>query len=123
MISLYASADSDSPYLGLEMPPPDDYTNVADSFRMVNTWGFYNFVAPFGIGLLACCLLCCFSFVCKLDEYASRDFAGATTVVLFVGNFISFLANLVAAAVVRFGHTGRVCSGDYNSELSFFTLE
>ena len=105
------------------MPPPDGYTNVADSFKMVNMWGFYNFVSLLGSGLLLCCLFCCCRLVFGMSKHEIRDYVFPCGGLLFIGFLLSYFANLVTIAVERFGHSGRVCSGDYDSELSIFTLE
>ena len=57
----YASPDYKEPWPSTTETPPldEDYSNVAKSFTMLNTWGFYNYIAPFGIGILACVSVSC----------------------------------------------------------------
>ena len=96
-----------TPWMGDPNDVPGDYHNVSANFYMVNLWGFINFVAPPGI---FCFFLCC-SCIFKGDmAEILASLAGC-----LVG--ISFFGHLFTMLVMRWRHAGRVCSGDYNSEL------
>ena len=118
----YASPDYDEPWLITTEAPPEDYSNVASSFTMINTWGFYNFMAPLGIGCLACFSFSCLGLI-GTSRSTKRDCTGGQSAFLFMLLTLSFLSQLIALVVIRFAHPGRVCSGDYDSEISIFSLE
>ena len=88
---------------------------------MLNEWGFYNLMAPAGIGLF---LL----FSVTLPEIwngreQDRDEAYITSFVLFLLLAFSYVGQIITIAVMRWGHAGRVCSGDFNNDFSFWSLD
>ena len=104
----YATQDHEIliPWNGVD--PTDDVHNVSDNFKMLNLWGFINFAAPLAICL--CCLLP-LTMSIKADSVA---IIGGITLGLFV---LSYLSHFITSLVMRWRHAGRVCSGDFDSQL------
>ena len=80
---------------------------------MLNMWGFCNFMVPLGFLLLACISYCV--------TRGSRDCAEIVLPFGMVGMSLSYLSHLITMFVMRYRHAGRVCSGDYNEELHFWS--
>uniref|UniRef100_A0A7S3I3D2 Uncharacterized protein n=1 Tax=Favella ehrenbergii TaxID=182087 RepID=A0A7S3I3D2_9SPIT len=91
--------------------PPGDYHNVSDNFYMVNLWGLINFLTPFGIG----CCAGCFAVL-----FRDSDLSAIIGGILLMLNALSYLAHFITMLVMRYRHAGRVCSGDYDSDLHFW---
>ena len=111
--SCYASQDhgKDKPWLHGDTDVPHDYHDVSGNFEMLTMWGFINFMAPFGIGILALCGGLC-----------SKDCSAGIGAALGILNAASYLAHMITMLVMRFRHAGRVCSGDFEPEFSFLGL-
>ena len=89
---------------------PDDYLNVATKFYNMNLWGFINFMVPIGIGCLTLCLFDSCRKCCKKMLAWSLILAA-----------VSYISQLITMYVTRYSHAGRVCSGDFNAEMHFWT--
>ena len=90
--------------------PPSDYHDVSGNFAMVNLWGFINFMVAIGIG---CCAGCC--------SIVSNECSG---IIGGIGGFLtglSYISHFITLLVMRWRHAGRVCSGDYEDGLHFYS--
>ena len=91
--------------------PPSNYHNVTDEFRMINNWGFWNFM----ILPMILCLFLSMKQICGND-----DCAESLSAVMCMLLMLSYISHLLAMTIYRWRHSGRVCSGDYNGELQFY---
>ena len=88
---------------------------------MINSWGFWNFMVPFGIvilwfltdGIIKCC---------SINPTRADVFFERCAVLLLLSLGVSYFVHFVWMAVLRFRHAGRVCSGDYDSDLSLWNF-
>ena len=112
----YASQDrSDTkPYDGDMDNIPDKYHNVTENFRMINLWGFWNFMLPFGIGCLTGIGKCC----CCTSSYSDGPAIFAGSMFFFLG--LSYISHFATMATMRWRHAGMVCSGDFVPEFNNF---
>ena len=117
----YASQDNaiTQPWKGLESPP-EDYHNVSGNFKMLNVWGFSNFMAPFAIGISFLFFWCFYAMCCGCDK--GNNYAGGQSAFLLSLVAVSYFSHFIAMIVMRLRHAGRVCSGDLYEGLSFGTL-
>ena len=91
--------------------PPDYYHNVGSNFYAVNLWGFINFIVMSGIA----CLAFAVGFSTENDEGEIAGVVGGCVISL------SYLSQFLTMAVMRWRHAGRVCSGDFDPDLHFYS--
>lgn len=89
---------------------PEDWRNVSERYRMLTKWNLINLILPVGAALLG-----------GLREWkcASIGFITRLQAYLFLIITFSFCFHLIYWFETRWDHSGRVCSGDFNTELSF----
>ena len=86
---------------------------------MINTWGFYNFMAPYGILILWLLLLV---FSCSRQNDQKEECLLVLATFLFGCLAISYVIHFITMAVMRLRHAGRVCSGDFDIDFPLFRL-
>ena len=110
----YASQDSDImvPWTDQTASPPDDYHNVGSNFYVVNLWGFINFAVLAGIACLALAVKCIWA-----EEEYWEGIIGLGMILVA----LSYISHFFTMVVMRWRHAGRVCAGDFDPDLHFYS--
>ena len=87
---------------------PGDYHHVNANFQVVCIWGFFQY--------LSVVLLWLVYFFDDIDE--REDWKGLAAALVGVDHF----AHFITLMVMRWRHAGKVCSGDYETDVNRYSL-